>query len=69
VVAEIKITGDLATGAVQVSGPIADMRIVHWMLDEAKRVCERLANQRDSSNGHTPQIVAPDIQLPPLSLR
>lgn len=55
---QIIITGDLSTGSVQVQGPIQDMRIVHWLLDEAKRVCERMANARDqeAANGR-PQII------------
>lgn len=64
--AEFTITGDLDTGVVHVSGPVHDMRIVHWMLDEAKRACERLANQRDAQqgNGKPPLILVPAL-VPP----
>lgn len=49
---QIVITGDLSTGGVQITGPITDMRVVHWMLGEALRVCERLANEREKANGN-----------------
>lgn len=65
--AEFTITGDLDTGVVHVSGPVNDMRLVHWMLGEALRACERVANQRDSgSNGRAPLILVPDVMpVPP----
>jgi len=51
-VASIEITGDPQTGAVQCRGVIDDMRIVHWLLGEAMRICQRRAAQREAAEGN-----------------
>lgn len=43
----LSIEGDGATGEVQVTGQIDDMRIVYWLLGEAKRICERRMMKRE----------------------
>lgn len=60
---QIVITGDPATGGVKITGPINDMRIVHWMLGEALRVCERLATEREKAQGNGKLVVVPSAAL------
>lgn len=47
---QIIITGDFATGRVAVTGPIDDMRIVYWLMGEATRICERMADKKDTES-------------------
>ena len=60
---QILITGDGTTGSVQVQGPVQDMRIVHWLLGEALRVCMRDANARDAAGSNGKIVVAPGTAL------
>ncbi len=60
---QLLIVGDGATGSVQVQGPVTDMRIVHWLLGEALRVCEREANARDAKGSNGKIVVAPGNAL------
>jgi hypothetical protein len=46
----ISIAGDPNTGEVQVSGAINDMRIVYWLLGEAKRLIEKRAAKREADD-------------------
>ena len=62
---KIVIEGDLRTGAVQVTGLIDEMRVVHWLLGEALRICVRRANQRSDANGQGPKIMLVEGSLPP----
>jgi len=55
---QLVITGDLATGSIGVSGAIDNMLLVHWLLGEARRVCERRADAKDNAQGNgKPSIV------------
>lgn len=54
---EILIVGDIDSGNVAVKGPINDMRIVHWLCNEAIRHCSRLATKRDEA-AESPIILA-----------
>jgi len=46
----LQIVGDSNTGEVQVSGVIDDMRIVYWLLGEARRLIEKRAAKRETDN-------------------
>lgn len=66
-VVKLLIEGDLDTGDVQMVGPIGDMRIMHWLLGEARRCVEREATKREAEgakgkNGKPPLIVVPEIR-------
>ena len=62
---QLLITGDPTTGAVAVQGPVDEMRLVHWLLGEALRVCAARANARDAKAGNgTPHLVVAS-HLPP----
>ena len=65
---QIIIDGDIATGQVKISGPIDDMRVVHWMLEEGKRVCVQRANERDkaAANGGLTLVRELPPGLPPV---
>lgn len=52
----IVIDADMTAGTVQVSGPVDEMRIMHWALGEALRVCNQKANERDAE-ASKPQLV------------
>lgn len=60
----IVIVGDIDSRGVKVEGPLDDMRVVHWLLGEAVRYCNRDANAREAAvggNGHI--VVAPGNAL------
>ncbi len=59
---QLVITGDFSTGAVQLQGPVTDMRIMHWLLGEALRVVNREASAREAkgANGKI-VVVAPNL--------
>ena len=65
-IVKMLIEGDLDTGEIKIAGPTTDMRVVHWLLGEARRCCEREATKREvaAGNGKPPLIVAADIRTP-----
>jgi len=62
---KLLIQGDLDSGKVQIAGPIADMRVMHWLLGEARRCVEREATNREAAggNGKPSLIVVPEVRL------
>ncbi len=62
----IQIKGDPRTGAVQTTGHIDDMRVVHWLLGECLRIRERRAAQREAGqNDGSGLVVVQGMDLPP----
>ena len=55
---QLVITGNLEDGSIQVQGPIGDMRLMHWLLGEARRCAEREADKRDAATGNGKILVA-----------
>lgn len=53
----IVIEGDLRTGSVRATGHIDDMRLVHWLLGECRRICERRAAEREAKAGNGSGLV------------
>ena len=64
----ITIKGDPSTGAVQAEGHIDDLRVVHWLLGECRRICEGRAQKREAErgNGKAGLVIVPDVVLPPV---
>lgn len=63
---KLLITGDVETGAVQVAGPVGDMRLMYWLLGEARRCMEREATRREAAsengNGHAGLVVVSALE-------
>jgi hypothetical protein len=59
----IVIEADMTTGVVNVNGPVDEMRVMHWALGEALRVCNQRANARDDAASKGPQLFVAS-QLP-----
>lgn len=62
---QIIIEVDMNTGHVGVRGPIDEMRIMHYALGEALRVCNERAARRDAASKNGSGLVVAH-QLPKL---
>lgn len=56
-IVHITITGDSETRSVKADGHIDDMMVVHWLLGEALRICERRAVNREAGKGNSLGLV------------
>jgi len=54
---QIVIEVDMNTGHVGVRGPIEEMRIMHYALGEALRICNKRADDRDAAAKKGPALV------------
>jgi len=61
---KLLIVGDSATGDIRLAGPVTDMRVMYWLLGEARRLVEREATQREAARSNGPRIVVPNVRTP-----